>query len=216
MKARILFASSLFGIAGIASASFYQLDDGVSESSLSTSGSNLNVIFLTQYTVQAGGTTLTSIDLVWGDRFSANLANGTPTQVLLMSDPNNDGNPNDSTVIQAINTTAANVGTDTFNNYAITPVSMSVGTSFFVGGFIPNLVSGTAWAAVDTSAVGMAGRNFWQPQGLPGSTSYLPYSIFGTNDGTFMVRANATSVPEPASMTAVAVGALALLRRRRR
>src|SRR4051794_25918960 len=128
MFRRLSFSIAALAVASISSASFYQYDDGVSDESLSTSGSGLDCIFLTQYTVAAGGQTVNSIDIVWGDRFAANLPNGFAVQVLLMSDPNQDGNPNDSTVLQAINTTTVNVGTDTFNTYAITPVTMSVGT----------------------------------------------------------------------------------------
>jgi hypothetical protein len=215
MKLRLTLALAALALAAVSSASFYQLDDGVSDTSLSTSGSNLNAIYLTQYTVAAGGEMVTSIDIVWGDRFGVNLANGTAVQVLLLNDPNNDGNPNDSTVVQAINTTAINVGSDTFNNYAVTPVTMAVGTSFFVGGFIPNMVSGTSWCAIDGSAVGMGTRNFWQPQGTPGATSYIGLDVFGANL-TFMVRANASPVPEPATIAALGIGAVALLRRRKR
>jgi hypothetical protein len=215
MKPKLLIGLAGLGLASASSASFYQLDDGVSDTSLSTSGSGLNAIYITQYTVAAGGEMLTSIDIVWGDRFAVNMANGTPVQVLLLNDPNNDGNPNDSTVVQSISTTAINVGSDTFNNYAITPVTMAVGTSFFVGGFIPDMVSGTSWCAIDSNATGMGTRNFWQPQGIPGSTSYIGLDVFGANL-TFMVRANASPVPEPATLAVLGIGAVVMIRRRKR
>jgi hypothetical protein len=215
MTNRLLIGAAFLAVAAGASASFYQYDDGVSDTSLQTSGSNLNCIFLTQFTVAAGGQTVNSIDVVWGGRTSTNTPNGIPVQVLLMNDPNNDGNPNDSTVVRSVSTVTVNGQTDIYNNYAITPVTMGVGTNFFVGAYFPNMPNNMNWIALDGNATGMATKSWWQPQGIPGSTSYFSMSIFG-NDYTCMVRANVAGVPEPATLTALALGGVALIRRRKK
>lgn len=216
MKRLVLVAVFAASFASASIASFYQYDDGVSESNLSTSGSGLNVVYLTQFVAASGGLNLTSIDVVWGSRVDPTLPNGLATQVLLMSDPNQDGNPNDSTVLQAIAATTVNVGTDTFNNYAITPTALTTGQSFFLGVFIPNCPSGPSWCGIDTNATGMSTKNWWTPVGTPGSASYIGLDVFGSQDWTFMVRGNVTTVPEPASMAVLGLGAFTFLRRRSR
>lgn len=213
MLKKAAFALTAVSLATVSPAFVYLYDDGVTDNQLTTSGpATFNVAYLTQYTIAPGGTTLTSIDIVWGSRTIPNLPNGLSADVLLMDDPNGDGNPNDATVLQAISATTINVGTDTFNNYALSPATMSVGTNFFVGAFIRNVPTGSAWVGLDDDAIGMAGRNWWNVV-VPGPTgAYNQLSIFG-NDFTLMTRANA--VPEPAGLCVLALGAAALVRRRR-
>lgn len=213
----VALSLALAGLASIASASFYQYDDGVSDTSLSSSsGGTLSIVYMNHFVAAAGGTTLTSIDVVWGSRLTPDLPNGTAAQVLLMSDPNQDGDPLDSTVLQSISTTTTNVGTDTFNSYALTPVALTVGQSFFLAVWIPQSPNGATWCAIDANATGRSADSWWNPQATPGSSNYFQLGIFGSNDWTFMIRGNVSTVPEPASMAALALGAAALLRRRRK
>jgi hypothetical protein len=176
---------------------------------LVTSGPpTFNVAYLTQFTITPGATTLTSIDVVWGSRLNPNLPNGLSADVLLMSDPNGDGNPNDALVLQSFSTTTVNVGTDTFNNYAITPTTLAPGTNFFAGAFIRDVPTGSAWIPLDTNAIGLASKNWWNVVVSGPVGPYNPMSLFGP-DFTIMTRVNA--VPEPATIAALAMGAAALV-----
>jgi hypothetical protein len=216
MLTRALIVCIAVVSAASASAFVYQYDDGVSDTPLTTSGPpTFNVIFLTQYTVAAGGEVLNSIDVVWGSRHQPNLPNGLSANVLLMSDPNGDGNPNDAAVLQSIAATTTNVGTDTFNNYALTPANMAPGTSFFAGAMIFNVPTGSAWVTLDDDAIGRSANNWWNVVISSPVGTHNPMTLFGPNY-TAMVRVNASPVPEPASILALASGVSVLLRRRRR
>ncbi len=203
------------GLAAASQAFVYLYDDGVTDSNLSTSGPpTFNVGYLTQFSIVGGATTLTSIDIVWGARTFPNLPNGLSADVLLMSDPNGDGDPNDAAILRSVSTLTVGVGSDTFNNYAIAPLTLSPGTSFFAGAFIRDVPTGSAWMGIDDDATGQAVKNWWNVVIPSPVTSYIPLSIFGNPNYTAMTRVNA--VPEPATMTALALGTLALLRRRRK
>ncbi|HTQ09133.1 MAG TPA: PEP-CTERM sorting domain-containing protein, partial [Fimbriimonadaceae bacterium] len=212
----------VLGLAAGAGASFYQYDDGTSEGALTSGQIQPDFLvgqYLNQYTIASGGETLTSIDLVWGSHLDYEgaapiIPNGLAVQVLLLSDPNQDGDPSDAQVIQSIDTVTANVGSDTFNSYALNPVTMAVGTSFFVGAYIPSFPDGYQWAPLDFDATGKSANGWFAvaPAGLLGGYSSL--SMFGTAM-TFMVRADASPVPEPVTLAVLGVGVLALLRRRR-
>jgi len=219
---RLTVACVALGLVAGAGASFYQYDDGTSEGAL-TSGTIgpdfLEGEYLNQYTIAPGGETLTSIDLVWGSRINYEgaapiIPNGLAVQVLLLSDPNQDGDPSDSQVIQEVDTVTANVGSDTFNDYALNPVTMAVGTSFFVGAYFPSFPDGYQWTPLDFDATGKSANGWFAvaPVGLLGGYSSL--SMFGS-DMTFMVRADASPVPEPLTLAVLGVGALASIRRRR-
>jgi|CXWL01.1.fsa_nt_gi hypothetical protein len=217
MKSKIFIAVGLLGLTSASNAMVYLYDDGVSETGLSTSGpAFMNVGYLTKFTTVAGGEIVNSIDIVWGVRTNPNLPNGLSADVLLMSDPNNDGDPNDAAVLAMVATTTVGVGSDTFNNYGITPTAFSVGQNFFAGVFIRSMPTGSAWMALDQNATGAAVNNWWNAAISGPVGSYNSLSIFGNPDFTAMTRVNASAVPEPATMVAIAVGALALLRRRRK
>ncbi len=210
-------AAGLLGLSAASNAMVYLYDDGVSDTGLTTSGpAFMNVGYLTKFTTVAGGELVNSIDIVWGSRTIPNLPNGLSADVLLMSDPNNDGDPNDAAVLQSVTTVTTGVGSDTFNNYAITSTAFSVGQNFFAGVFIRNMPTGSAWMALDQNATGAAVNSWWNVVISSPVGSYNSLSIFGNPDFTAMTRVNASAVPEPATMSALAIGALALLRRRRK
>src|SRR5258708_3946970 len=110
-----LYPRLFLGVCGTACISLapaytYQYDDGTSEQGLSTSGpATYTALFITNYTIAAGAQTLTAIDIVWGAHSNPNLPNGLTADVLLLSDPNNDGDPTDDAILQSITTTTVNV-----------------------------------------------------------------------------------------------------------
>lgn len=204
---------TILAMAAGAHAFVYQWDNGTEATNLSTSGPpTFNVAYLVHYNIQAGGTTLNSISLRWGCTTNPNLPNGLAADVLLMSDPNGDGNPNDAAVLQLISTTTVNSGLPVFNTYNLTPQSFGVGTSFFVGALIHDVPTGSSWLQL-SQVPGTSSQNWWNVVVSSPVGSYNPMTIFGS-DFTAMVRVNA--VPEPATLIALASGAAVLLRRRRK
>jgi hypothetical protein len=202
------------GVGGFASQ--YQYDDGVSEGGLLGGGGGgvpLPVTYLTHYIVTSGAETVTSIDLAWGSRSAGGtIPSGMLAVVLLMSDPNQDGDPVDSLIVRQINTLTTNVGTDTFIHYDIAPVTMAPGTSFFVGAELTDPPY-TSLMGIDREATGRSGDNWYMLAQEPGTgAAYTPLTVFNAN-WTFMNRANA--VPEPASVFAIAGGLAVLIRRKR-
>ncbi len=63
----------------------------------------------------------------------------------------------------------------------------------------------------DPPTVGSSGNDFWQ-----NNPPWVNYWFGGVPVANFMAQVNAEAVPEPASLTALALGGLALLRRRRK
>jgi hypothetical protein len=196
----------------------YKYDDGVSEDGLTTSGPpTYNPAFLTRYVVQPGAETLISVDVVWGARVNPNLPNGLSAEVWVIQDANNDGNPTNDPLVRSVGATTVSSGTDTFVSYSIAPLTLPVGSGFFVGALIYGAPNGSTWVAIDRNATGKATENWWFPTvGQHTGTNYISLSVFNfpNNAATFMARANA--VPEPATLAALGAGALALSRRRRR
>lgn len=183
-----------------ASAFVYMADDGVAEldHGLANGGS---MMWLTHFTVQPGGTILNQVLGAFGQ-----VPNGAAVTAHLWSDPNGDGNPDDALSLASGSSVTSNTLTNTFNAFTIPTIVRPVGTSFFVG-FRMSFAAGMAPARADlTNLQGeswvVAGNN---PNNLGGAVQF---------DGNWLVRANA--VPEPASVLALAAGAAALLRRRRK
>lgn len=216
MLKKSLLSLIALGVASASHAVIYQYDDGSSETDLSTSGpATFNVSYLTKFTAVTGGEVINSIDIVWGSRSNPNLDNGLSADVLLMSDPNNDGNPNDATVLASFTTTTVGVGSDNYNNYAISPTTFAAGQNFFAGAFIRDVATGSAWMGLDSNSVGQVDNSWWNVATPSPEGNYTPLSIFNL-EFTPMVRANGSPVPEPATLSLLALGAAALLRRRRR
>lgn len=212
----------------------YIIDDGVGENSVGFNNAFQNSIgWLNHFTVSGGNSVITGIQVAFG--FGATpFPNGSPVDVFLWNDPNGDGNPGDATVLASLAGVVGNSGTDTFNNYDIADTFVGAdGTSFFVGaivtgtlttgGFFPARIdqttptTGESWitgnagtaaapgAAVDPNNLGGTGTGLLNMTALAGSGL----------DGDWMIRATGQPVPEPATLAVLALGAAAMLRRRK-
>lgn len=186
----------------------YKWDDGSSEDAIAFGVQGVNnaeSAWFNQFTVVAGAETITSLDIVWGtpaNSTPANQLNGQPVIICIWNDPNNDGNPNDSTLIASVNGTISSANTDTFVTYTFdTPVNIGpAGTSFFVGDVTP---------AYDQGELFFQGIDETNPQGhswVAGNSTGDPvdYMNLGNNDtlgtidsfglpGNWLIRANGTS-----------------------
>lgn len=183
-----------------ASAFVYSTDDGVAEMDHGNANGG-SMMWLNHFTIQPGGTVVNQILGAFG-----NVPNGASVTAHLWSDPNGDGNPSDAVSLSSGSSVTSNALTNNFNAFTIPTIIRPVGTSFFVG-FRMSFAAGMAPARADLTVPHgqswlVVGNN---PNNLSGATAF---------DGNWLIRANA--VPEPATVIALAAGAAALLRRRRK
>jgi len=240
----ILAAAAMLACTGYASAQFtsvgfregnpgsapeaneYQLDDGVAENSIGlTSGGNF--VWLTKFTVQANKTLITNIRAAFGTPLTIT---GLPATAYLWSDPNGDGSPADAQVLAsavgvAVGNTGVPINAPTFVDFNIPDTNRPVGSNFFIGismnhlaGQFPAAIDQTAplpGAGVTWGAFG-ATPNSVDPNNLGASslTDFFTLSSSGLH-GKWLVRADATNVPEPVSLGLLGLGGLVALRRRR-
>ncbi len=204
----------------------YKVDDGQSNLSVGVTGGSgrYDLFWLNSFTVQPQGEVINSISLTWGTPVYAGLTGmfpGMATEVLLYSDPNNDGNPNDAVLLTSATTAVANPNTDIFTKVAIAPTKVT--GNFFIAALMRNLNIGTTYpASLDTTSpvnnrswIGFTGGNSFNVNNLSG--------LFRTESvglpGNFMLRAEGegVSVPEPASVVGLlAFGAVGTTLRRKR
>ena len=122
-------------------ASTYMIDDGTAEDSVGfgNGAQNFESVWLNQFAVIAGATTITSVDVAWGTPLFQDDIDGTPVTIGVWSDPNGDGQPFDSVLLGQVSGTIENAGTDTFVTYTFSPAVALPGgaTSFFVGDLTP-------------------------------------------------------------------------------
>ncbi len=226
----LLSVAALVLGAGTSQAVTYALDSGTAVQALGVnpnpaptwSGAVLN-----HYTAVAGGNVITSISAVFGKAGGSpapNLLTTNPVTFVLWNDPNGDGDPTDSIVQTSSAGTLSVINDDvTFVSQSITPVTLGVGQSFFVGVYFQNysvaypmaITGGPAgsWAAVHVNGTvdlnnldGVVSPNYF--------FNTLPI-VAGSPGITAMIRA--TGVPEPTSALLGLLGCgAALVRRRRR
>jgi hypothetical protein len=118
-----------------------------------------DLMWLNAYKVQTGGEILKSIGLTWGPSASAQ---GSPINLLLYRDPNNDGNPNDAQLLTQAETQVSNPDGRQFTTVNLQPTTFNVGQTFFVGALLRNVrrdqrpatadlagtAPGTSWFAI--------------------------------------------------------------------
>lgn len=210
------FAVLALAVCAATSFAQYQVDDGTPEGSIGlTSGGQF--VWANQFTATAGNTLITSVEISWwrnGATGGVMSPNGTPIVVNLWSDPNGDGNPADAVVMSTLNSTITNSDLPGFVSYDIPDVALSVGQNFFVGATITHAAGEFPASWDSTTPQGKSWISLGGTLGASGSTFNLVDLTANGLNGNWMVRAT-SAVPEPASMAALGIGALALIRRRK-
>jgi hypothetical protein len=195
-------------------ASTYMIDDGTAEEGLGFNDGlkNLEALWLNQFDVIPGQTTIASVSIAWGNpNFPDPDINGTPVVLAIWSDPNNDGNPDDAVLLGSADGFMVNQGTDTFVTYPFTPaIALPAGaTSFFVGDMTP-MNNGPIhfWQGLDESSTT---RQSWVAAMSDGSAVDINHpgnnDFFGIIDdfglpGNFLIRAEAGDGSENITLTA--------------
>jgi hypothetical protein len=139
----------------------YALDDALPEFYISSDAPNM--AWLINYVVEPGRERISAINMMDGQ-----MPLGAPVDVYLWSDPNNDGNPDDATVLAHVATTVQNPLLFVYNRVDIPDVYVGpAGTSFFVGAIVSSFTlfsdfpapkdslfpTGTSWLVGNVNAI---------------------------------------------------------------
>ena len=201
------------GTARTATAVIYKVSDYSAENALGFPGGG-DMIALNEYTVTGGNNLITGIEVEWGTpAFSQPSLNGLPYTIVLWSDPNGDGLPNDAVVLATANAVIANAGTNKFVLTLITP-TIVLTRNFFVG-FMINHLPTQAPAGFDQNSP-VPNRSFLGGGTSGSGTIYnlganqvapAPIESFGSN-GNWIICAVAVPEPSPWAMMGMGVGIL--------
>ena len=212
-----LLAAAALTLAPLASAK-YQLDDGIPYVSAVKVGSH--GVLVNQFTAVDGELTITGIEIVFdsGDPAAA----GAPINLLVYSDPTNDGGFSDAVLVHSQpGFLPDELSSDPVTYSFVSGITFNPGDVFYVG--YEEFAGGAVAVLRDTSGgtrswVAFGGSN---PVNPAQAVTVAPFASFG--DGfamDAMIRAvGVASVPEPASSAALAGAILlggAALRRKRR
>lgn len=193
------------GVTSAAAAPIYTGDSGVASGSAGYSAGN-DAVVGNYFTTLAGFNLLNSISVYWGE------LPGDDVILAIIDDPNGDTFLADGVVLTTltVNPTAGEVGS--FSTYGIAPTLVSAG--FFIAAYIENGPGGLFPIYFDNS-----GANFGGSRAVQGNGSLLAMSqsaVFFPSNATWMIRADAAAVPEPATIGLTLLGLGALVARRRK
>lgn len=127
-------------------------DDGTRESNLVLLGAT-SAAWLHRFEIEEGFEWIGAVEVMWGNTYA-----GLPAKVVVWSDPNQDGVPDDAQVLSSADVLTRTVNSSTFVQERLAPVRIGPpGTIFFVGVFMPDL-RGTAPISLD---IDTRGDRFW-------------------------------------------------------
>jgi hypothetical protein len=144
---------------GVIAQDEYMIDDGSTENLLGwTAGGTM--AWIQWFDAQGGADTLSEIRIINGSALYPGYGNGngSPVDVGVWSDPNGDGNPQDSVLITSVSTTVQNIDTDTYQTVTI-PGGANVTGRFFIGAWIAHN-AGQFVAPMDQNSGPVANRAY--------------------------------------------------------
>ena len=219
---------------GVLAIDEYRLDDGVKERGwgIQSGGSN-SIAWLNTFTAQQGAETITDIRVVFGSGILGNnIPNGTPVDLYIWGDFNQDGSPDDAFVLDSTSGVVQGSGTNAFATYTLNnSITFNAGDTFFAGAII-NYTGQFEVASIDEDGTDSipnypAMDHSWisgSANGVAIDPNNLDSSQFGLErvsdalyggaaDATWMIRLNA--VPAPSAICLLLLGAPFVAARRR-
>jgi hypothetical protein len=220
----IAFAAAAIGSS---QAQLYRWDSGVSQNSVGLNGGG-DIAWLEQFTVVGGFSQINSISTCFGTPLFPNspgVVAGQAFKVFVWKGTPTGTGVDLPTLLATANGTVAagSISTDVFQTVNIS-ANITGTTNFFIGAVTAGSASGfpaplqqsdpggfpilpNSWVAGNTTP------GAFDPNNLGGGIGLFTNASVGLA-GNWLIRANASQVPEPASMAVLGLGALALLRRR--
>ena len=163
---RFLFLSTLAAATASAQGHHYVYDDGGADTGLSYAF-DADYCWLQVFDAAGGTDTIVSIETAIGpvNQNPPDVPNGTPIQLCVWEDPNDDGHPADAVLVSMATSTVQNAGTGIINTYVVP--AATVQGKFFVGANV-RVDGGLAAAPMDLHTPA-AGRTYFVINDPPGT-----------------------------------------------